>query len=109
MTVTANAVQGTALPSESDVTPAVLIERAKATGQARADLTPTDIPFIALMLSTATEYAAQTRPEIWRRYLTLLIDGMCASRHATTPLPVAALAADEMEITMRQRIRGGRV
>jgi 3-hydroxy-9,10-secoandrosta-1,3,5(10)-triene-9,17-dione monooxygenase len=30
MTVTANAVQGTALPSESDVTPAVLIERAKA-------------------------------------------------------------------------------
>jgi hypothetical protein len=61
------------------------------------------------MLSTATEYAAQTRPEIWRRYLTLLIDGMCASRHATTPLPVAALAADEMEITMRQRIRGGRV
>jgi 3-hydroxy-9,10-secoandrosta-1,3,5(10)-triene-9,17-dione monooxygenase len=30
MTVTVNAVQGAALPSESDVTPAVLIERAKA-------------------------------------------------------------------------------
>ncbi|HST49741.1 acyl-CoA dehydrogenase family protein [Jatrophihabitans sp.] len=30
MTVTANAVQGAALPSESEVTPAVLIERAKA-------------------------------------------------------------------------------
>src|SRR4051794_39758876 len=29
MTVTANAVQGSALPSESDLTPAVLIERAK--------------------------------------------------------------------------------
>ncbi len=85
-----------------------LIERAKATGQARADLAPTDVPFIALMLSTATEYAQQTRPEIWRRYLTLLTDGMCSSRHGITPLPVPALVPEEMEITMRQRIRRDR-
>ena len=79
-----------------------IVERAKASGQARADLSSTDIPFIALMLSGAAEYAQQSRPEVWRRYLTLLIDGMCASREGVTPLPVPALVADEMECAMRQ-------
>jgi AcrR family transcriptional regulator len=81
-----------------------LVERAKASGQARADLAPTDIPFIALMMSSVSEYAQHSRPDVWRRYLTLVIDGMCSSRDGTTPLPAPALGPDEMEITMRQRI-----
>jgi AcrR family transcriptional regulator len=81
-----------------------IVNRAKATGQARADLATTDIPFIALMLSSAAEYAQYSRPEIWRRYLTLLIDGMCSSRHTITPLTVPALLPEELEATMRQRI-----
>jgi AcrR family transcriptional regulator len=80
-----------------------LVNRAKATGEARADLAGTDIPFIMLMLSTAAEYAQQSRPEIWRRYLTLLIDGMYSSRSSITPLPIPALMPEEMESTMRQR------
>jgi AcrR family transcriptional regulator len=79
-----------------------IVERAQASGQARADLSSTDIPFIALMLSGAAEYARQSRPEVWRRYLTLLIDGMCASRGGVTPLPVPALVPDEIENVMRQ-------
>jgi AcrR family transcriptional regulator len=79
-----------------------LVDRAKASGQARADLAPTDIPFIVLMLSTAAEYAHYSRPEIWRRYLNLMIDGMCASRPVTRALGVPALVAEEMESTMRQ-------
>lgn len=80
-----------------------LIARAQATGQVRADLAPTDIPFICLMLSTSAEYAQQTRPDIWRRYLALLIDGLGATRAEITPLPVPALGPDEMETTMSQR------
>ena len=80
-----------------------LVSRAQATGKARADLAGTDVPFIMLMLSTAAEYAQQSRPKIWRRYLTLLIDGMCSSRSGITPLPVPALMPEEMESTMRQR------
>jgi AcrR family transcriptional regulator len=80
-----------------------IVARAQATGQVRADLAPTDVPFITLMLSTAAEYARYTRPEIWRRYLTLLIDGMCTRRDGTTPLPVPPLAPPEMESVMRQR------
>jgi AcrR family transcriptional regulator len=80
-----------------------LVTRAQANGRIRADLAGTDIPFIAMMLSSAAEYAHQVRPEIWRRYLTLLIDGMFASRDGTATLPVAPLAITEMESVMRGR------
>ncbi|HEX6524567.1 MAG TPA: TetR/AcrR family transcriptional regulator [Streptosporangiaceae bacterium] len=82
-----------------------LVDRAKASGHVRADLCPTDIPFIVLMLSAAAEYAHESRPEIWRRYLTLFIDGMHASRDTITPLPVPALVPQEMERTMVQHAR----
>jgi AcrR family transcriptional regulator len=80
-----------------------IVARAQASGQIRPDLAGSDMPFIALMLTSAAEYAQQTRPEIWRRYLTLLIDGMQTSRSGTTPLPVTPLAPAEMESVMRRQ------
>jgi AcrR family transcriptional regulator len=82
-----------------------LVERAQASGQIRADLASTDLPFMILMLSMAAEYAQDCKPEVWRRYLTLLIDGMLASRDGITPLPVPPLNPKEMEMIMRQRAR----
>ena len=55
-------------------------QRAQAAGQVRADLRPTDVPLIEFMLSIAAEYAGQVRPEIWRRYLALILDGLRPSR-----------------------------
>lgn len=81
-----------------------LVTRAQASGHVRADLAGTDIPFIGLMLSSAAEYAQHMRPEIWRRYLMLFIDGMYASRERTTPLPVTALTPAEMETVMRRQV-----
>ncbi len=57
------------------------------------------MPFIGLMLSTAAEYAQDVRPEIWRRYLTIIIDGIRA-RGDNTPLPVNAVLTDEMQMIM---------
>jgi AcrR family transcriptional regulator len=80
-----------------------IVTRAQATGRVRQDLYATDIPFIGLMLSSAAEYAQQMRPDIWRRYLTLIIDGIYSSRSGTTPLPVSPLSPPEMETVMRGR------
>ena len=41
-------------------------------------------------------------PGIWRRYLTLILDGLRPGREGVTPLPVAAMAPEEMEMSMRQ-------
>jgi AcrR family transcriptional regulator len=79
-----------------------LVERVQAAGQLRSDLRPTDIPFILFMLAEAAQFARQVSPEIWRRYLTLVLDGLRPERAGVTPLPVPALRPEEMEMTMRQ-------
>ncbi len=76
-----------------------LVSRAQAAGALRAEFAATDVPFIGLMLSTAAEYAQDVRPEIWRRYLTIIIDGIRA-RGDNTPLPVNAVLTDEMQMIM---------
>ena len=79
-----------------------LVERAQAAGQLRDDLKQTDIPFIIFVLTEATTLAREVSPEIWRRYLSLVLDGMRPQRDGVTPLPVPALLPEEMEKTMRQ-------
>ena len=78
-----------------------MVQRAQEAGQVRADLRPTDVPVIEFMLSTAAEYAGQVRPEIWRRYLVLILDALRPSRTGTTALPEPALNPDEMVQAMR--------
>jgi AcrR family transcriptional regulator len=78
-----------------------VVERAQREGTLRDDIRPTDFPFIQLMLTAAAEYAAQVRPEIWRRYLALITDGLQPRREGTTPLPEPALVPEEMMEVMR--------
>ena len=79
-----------------------LVQRAQAAGQLRADIQQTDIPFIVFMLTEAAHLAYAANPGIWRRYLTLVLDGMQPGREGVTPLPVPAMRPDEMEKSMRQ-------
>jgi AcrR family transcriptional regulator len=78
-----------------------VIERAQRDGKLRADLSATDMPLIQYMLGAVAEYAGEVRPELWRRYLALLIDGLRPCREGASPLPEAALSAEEMMMSMR--------
>jgi len=78
-----------------------MVERAQREGALRADLSPTDVPFIEFMLAAAAGYARKVRPQVWRRYLTLMLDGLHAERAAATPLPEPALTPAEMVRAMR--------
>lgn len=81
-----------------------LVERAQAAGQVRPDLGVTDIPFLVFLLTEAAQLARPVSPELWRRYLTLITDGMRPQRDGVTPLPVPALAPEEMEKAMREHV-----
>jgi AcrR family transcriptional regulator len=81
-----------------------LVQRAQAAGQVRSDLSLTDIPFLVFLLTEAAQLARPVSPELWRRYLTLITDGMQPRRDGVTPLPVAALAPEEMEKAMREHV-----
>ena len=72
-----------------------MVQRAQRAGAVRADLRPTDIPLIEFMLGWMAEYTAGVRPEIWRRYLALMLDALRPERAGATELPEPALAPDE--------------
>jgi len=78
-----------------------LVERAQAAGTLRPDFSATDVPLIAFLLASVAEYAGPVQPDIWRRYLALIVDGMRASRDGVSELPVAALTPEEIERSMR--------
>jgi AcrR family transcriptional regulator len=60
------------------VRPAVdlLLARAKEQGMLRADAVGVDLPMIQLMVAAITDHTGQ--PDLWRRYLRLLLDGLRA-------------------------------
>jgi AcrR family transcriptional regulator len=62
-----------------------LVVRAQRAGKLRADLVSADVAMLQLMLAAITEHSGQ--PDLWRRYLVLLLDGLRAQPGAVTPLP----------------------
>lgn len=76
-------------------TVARVLERAQRAGALRADVAATDIGPIFAMLNVAYDMAAATTPDLWRRYLGLVLDGLRATDRP--PLPGAALCLDDLE------------
>jgi AcrR family transcriptional regulator len=82
-----------------------LVQRAQASGDLRGDFEATDVKMIAFMLASLAEYAAAVTPDVWRRYLTMLIDGLRPARGETSPLPVPAPTVTELGDLMRGQPR----
>ena len=62
-----------------------LIERAQEQGSLRADFAPEDMPLIFWTSGRVIEATGAVAPELWRRHLGILLDGLRAE--AATPLP----------------------
>lgn len=78
-----------------------LVARAQEQGTLRPDLEPTDLPLLQLMLGSLSECTRDADPEIWRRFLGILTDGLRTRRDGPTPLTPAALAPEQVQSTMR--------
>ena len=79
---------------------AKLIERARASGQLRADLEPEDVAILHLMLSSVIDLTNRVEPELWRRYFAIVLQGLRAHPGAPEPLPVAPLPAEQLDAVM---------
>jgi len=80
-----------------------LVERAQASGQLRADVDGPDLPILQLMVGSIVDVARDVEPEVWRRYLRIVLDGLRAGNGPPlqpTPLPVPPLDADQVDATM---------
>jgi AcrR family transcriptional regulator len=85
-----------------------LVERAKRQGVIRPDFDQTDLVFIQVALTAVIESSRAVSPELYHRYLTMLLDGIRTDRETVTPLPVAALSANQTHLAMTHQRRAGR-
>jgi AcrR family transcriptional regulator len=78
-----------------------VVARAQAQGALRPDFDEQDFPILQVMLAAAYEFTSVAAPDAWRRYLALVIDGLCTSREAPHPLPQPPLDEAGIEHAMR--------
>lgn len=63
-----------------------LVGRAQRAGALRADFAPQDLPLLQMMLGAVVDASRTVQPELWRRYLALVLDGMRADGCPPTEL-----------------------
>ena len=76
-----------------------LFTRAQRAGVVRADAAPQDIAAIFALLGPAFEMSRAVAPDLWRRYLSLMLDGLRATDRP--PLPAPAPPVEALETIMK--------
>lgn len=79
---------------------AKVVGRAQNAGVLRPDLSPTDFPIFGLMISSVSEQTFPVAPDLWRRYLVILLDGLRVRRTKFSELPTPALSNESLEASM---------
>ncbi|MFE7228248.1 TetR/AcrR family transcriptional regulator [Nocardioides sp. NPDC057577] len=74
-----------------------LISRAQEAGELRDDLSPVDFPLIQLMLGAVTHHTRDVAPELWRRYVTLVLDGLRTRRDAPSAFGAPAITEEQFD------------
>jgi AcrR family transcriptional regulator len=74
-----------------------LVQRARGGGQLRADCETQDIAILQLMLGLVIDAAHDVEPELWRRSLGIVLQGLRADPGPPAPLAPPALSAEQMD------------
>jgi len=73
-----------------------LVKRAVDAGAVRGDISTTDVPVINFMLTTIVDFGRDVSPDLYRRYLAIVFDGL-RPRDELDPLPVHALCLSDFQ------------
>lgn len=65
-----------------------IVRRARAAGALRPDVQASDLGLVVVMLSSVADVTGDVAPDLWRRYLALLLDAL----QARSELPVPAVS-----------------
>lgn len=85
---------------------AEVVDRARRQGALRPDFDQTDAVFVQLALTAVMDSTREIAPQLYRRYLTMFLDGIRADQRPLTPLPVPALTTHETHTVMTRKRRG---
>lgn len=78
----------------------VLVARAQESGQLRPDAAAQDIPMLQLMIGTIIDISRDFEPDLWRRFLSIVIQGLRADPGPPEPLETKPPAPDVMQAMM---------
>jgi len=76
-----------------------LVRRALEAGVVRPDMATSDVPLINFMLNSIIDFARDVEPELYRRYLAIILDGL-RPRDDVPTLPVEALSIRAFQDTV---------
>jgi AcrR family transcriptional regulator len=82
-----------------------LLERAQATGAVRPDISPADIPVLQLMVGGVIDAGRDSQPELWRRYLQLVLRGIAAHPETLDELPGTPPTPDGLDLLLSRAPR----
>lgn len=82
-----------------------LIDHAKADGTIRSDFDQSDLIFLQLGLSAIMDQTRDVSPDLYRRYLAMMLDGIRTDRQEFTTLPVSALGVEQTHLAMTRNRR----
>jgi AcrR family transcriptional regulator len=77
-----------------------LVRRAKASGMMRDDVAPSDLAIIQIMIVSVLDATREIDPESWRRYLAIVLRGLCARPEALGPLTVGPIGDEQIPRVM---------
>jgi hypothetical protein len=77
-----------------------LVERAQAQGELRPDVLAPDIALVQFMVGAIVDYTHDVDPDVWRRLLAIVLDGLRTRRDAPSPLPTPALRDEQLDRAM---------
>lgn len=78
-----------------------LVARAQADGDLRRDVVPTDLGVLLISGVGVVDFTTPADPDVWRRYVTLLVDGLRArTADGNTAMTEAPLDEDQIEECM---------
>ena len=78
-----------------------LIDQAKAQGDLRPDVVPTDVGVLLISAVGVVDFTAPADPDVWRRHFTILLDGLRARpADGNAALTPAALDDEQLEVCM---------
>jgi AcrR family transcriptional regulator len=88
------------------IEPAVasLVARAQAAGEIRADVSHTDIALVQFMLTAISDITRNLDPEVWRRALRLVLDGLRTPDPGAMPGP--PIPRESLDALIRGLSRG---
>jgi AcrR family transcriptional regulator len=79
---------------------AQLLQRARDAGELRADLEPQDLAMLQLMLGSVIDLTHDLDPDVWRRYLAIVLQGLRAHPGPPEPLPFPPLPFEQQDAAM---------